>query len=95
MTILVTGGSGFIGSNFIIQWLGNSSEKIINLDKITYAAQLDNLSKIKNHTSYEFVKGDIGDKTLINNILEEKKPRAIINFAAETHVDRSIVNPEE
>ena len=95
MTLLVTGGSGFIGSNFIIERLKNSSENIINLDKLTYAAKLNNLSKIKDLKTYKFVKGDIGDKELIDTILKEENPRAIINFAAETHVDRSIVNPEE
>lgn len=94
MKLLVTGGAGFIGSNFIRHILSQyPNYKIINLDKLTYAGNIDNLSDIEKNKNYTFVKGDIADKELVEQILSEK-PDAIINFAAETHVDRSIYNPE-
>ncbi len=95
MTILVTGGAGFIGSNFILNWLGSRSEKIVNLDKLTYAGNLENLSDVANCEQYEFIRGDIQDSALVKGILEDENVRAIVNFAAESHVDRSILNPGE
>ena len=95
MTIIVTGGAGFIGSNFIINWLTENNESIVNLDLLTYAGNLDNLSKFTNDSRLLFIKGDIGDKNLVSEILKKFKPRAIINFAAESHVDRSITGPEQ
>jgi dTDP-glucose 4,6-dehydratase len=95
MTILVTGGAGFIGSNFIHDWLENTQERVINLDKLTYAGNLQSLATVANDPRYRFVKGDIGDRALLERIFAEEKPRAIINFAAESHVDRSIHGPGE
>ena len=94
MTILVTGGAGFIGSNFILNWFSHSNEPIINLDKLTYAANLKNLESIQSRSEYTFIEGDIANKTMVATLLQEYQPRAIINFAAETHVDRSIQDPE-
>jgi len=95
MTILVTGGAGFIGSNFVIDWVANTTEPVINLDKLTYAGNLENLAEIQDNPLHTFVHGDIGDADLLNRLLKEHKPRAIINFAAESHVDRSISGPED
>ncbi|MBP6985348.1 MAG: dTDP-glucose 4,6-dehydratase [Alphaproteobacteria bacterium] len=95
MTILVTGGAGFIGSNFILDWFAIHKEPVINLDKLTYAGNLNNLSSLKNIGIYTFVCGDIADASLIRQLLQAHKPRAIINFAAESHVDRSIASPED
>lgn len=95
MTILVTGGAGFIGANFVLDWLARSDEKVINLDKLTYAGNLENLSSLKGDQRHIFVHGDIGDSELIQRLLAEHQPRAIINFAAESHVDRSIHGPED
>lgn len=94
--ILVTGGAGFIGSNFILEWLEKSSDDsiIINLDLLTYAGNLQNLSSICSNPRYKFVKGDIGDHDLVSSIFDEYKPKAVINFAAESHVDRSIEDPQ-
>jgi len=94
MTILVTGGAGFIGSNFVINWLSNHHEAVINLDKLTYAGNSNNLASLRGNERHVFVKGDIGDSVLIEKILHTHRPRAIINFAAESHVDRSINEPE-
>jgi dTDP-glucose 4,6-dehydratase len=94
MTILVTGGAGFIGSNFIIDWLSVHHETVINLDNLTYAGNLNNLSSLEGNESHIFVKGDIGNSTLITKLLHTHKPRAVLNFAAESHVDRSIHEPE-
>lgn len=93
--ILVTGGAGFIGSNFIIDWLENSAEPVLNLDKLTYAGNLNNLATLKGDQRHVFVKGDIGDRILVARLLREHRPRAVVNFAAETHVDRSIRSPDE
>lgn len=94
-TILVTGGAGFIGSNFVLDWINAGFGSVINLDKLTYAGNLENLVGIKSKTEHTFVHGDIGDRALIAKLLAEHKPRAVINFAAESHVDRSIHGPEE
>lgn len=94
MTILVTGGAGFIGSNFLIDWLSDTSENIVNLDCLTYAGNLSNLESIKGDPRHHFVKGNIGDSSLVHQLLATHKPRAVINFAAESHVDRSIHGPE-
>jgi len=95
MTILITGGAGFIGSNFAIDWLASSDERIVNLDKLTYAGNLENLQSLEGDDRHQFVHGDIGDAELVGRLLQEHQPRAIINFAAESHVDRSIEGPEE
>ena len=92
--ILVTGGAGFIGTNFILDWLTQSDEEIINLDNLTYAGNLENLAPLKDDKRHIFIKGDICDSTLIISLLTKYKPRAIINLAAESHVDRSITEPE-
>lgn len=92
--ILVTGGAGFIGSNFILNWLAHSAEPVVNLDKLTYAGNLQNLATLDADPRYIFVHGDIGDKTLVGETLTRYRPRALINFAAESHVDRSIDGPQ-
>ncbi|MGC2170898.1 MAG: dTDP-glucose 4,6-dehydratase [Candidatus Sulfotelmatobacter sp.] len=94
-TILVTGGAGFIGSNFILQRLQRDPAWVVNLDKLTYAGNLHNLEAIANHSRYEFVHGDIADRGLVHGLLERRKPRAIVHFAAESHVDRSIRGPDD
>lgn len=93
--IFVTGGAGFIGSNFVLDWLEKLDESVINLDKLTYAGNLDNLTSLTNDNRHIFVKGDIGDFKLVSQLLAEHKPRAVLNFAAESHVDRSIHGPED
>ena len=94
--ILVTGGAGFIGSNFVLDWLKESSaEGIVNLDKLTYAGNLATLDSLKTDLRHIFIHGDIGDKELVTKLLKEHQPRAIVNFAAESHVDRSIHGPAE
>jgi dTDP-glucose 4,6-dehydratase len=96
MTILVTGGAGFIGSNFVLDWLANPhAEPVVNLDKLTYAGNLANLEAVQNDTRHHFVQGDIGDVVLIEKLLREHPIRAVVNFAAESHVDRSIHGPGE
>jgi dTDP-glucose 4,6-dehydratase len=93
-TILVTGGAGFIGSNFILRCLGRESDAVVNLDKLTYAGNLRNLATIAHDQRYEFVEGDIADHTLMRSLLDRRQPHAIVHFAAESHVDRSILGPE-
>lgn len=93
--ILVTGGAGFIGSNFVLDWLATMDEPVINLDKLTYAGNLDNLKTVADHKHHIFVRGDIGDVALVKRLLDEHQPRAVVNFAAESHVDRSIHGPED
>jgi dTDP-glucose 4,6-dehydratase len=93
--ILVTGGAGFIGANFVLDFLAGSNEAVINLDKLTYAGNLDNLASLQGNNNHIFVQGDIGDAGLVTKLLAEHQPRAVINFAAESHVDRSIVGPGE
>lgn len=93
--ILVTGGAGFIGANFILDWLRESDESVINLDKLTYAGNLENFFELAGDPRYAFVHGDIGNKALVEGLLLKHRPRAIINFAAESHVDRSIHGPGE
>ncbi|NLY65212.1 MAG: dTDP-glucose 4,6-dehydratase [Alcaligenaceae bacterium] len=95
MTILVTGGAGFIGSNFILNWFEHSNEVIVNIDKLTYAGNLQTLLSLERHPQYHFVQADIKDSKLISRLLSQYRPRAVINFAAETHVDRSIHGPED
>jgi dTDP-glucose 4,6-dehydratase len=93
--ILVTGGAGFIGSNFVLDWLGESSGSVINLDLLTYAGNLENLKTLDGDSRHVFVKGDIADSSLVAKLLQEFRPDAIVNFAAESHVDRSILGPED
>jgi len=92
-SILVTGGAGFIGSNFVRQWIAEEQAPLVNLDKLTYAGNLDSLALVADDPRYTFVEGDIGDGPLVSRLLEEHRPRAVINFAAESHVDRSIDGP--
>lgn len=94
--ILVTGGAGFIGSNFVLDWLANpAAESIINLDKLTYAGNLASLDSLKDDSRHNFMSGDISDQALVTRLLNDYQPRAIVNFAAESHVDRSIYGPAE
>jgi dTDP-glucose 4,6-dehydratase len=93
-SILVTGGAGFIGSNFILRAMQENGPSVINLDKLTYAGNLHNLSSVAKDKRYEFVNGDIADRELVRGLLGRRKPRAIVHFAAESHVDRSIHGPE-
>jgi len=93
--ILVTGGAGFIGSNFVLDWIQAGLGNVVNLDKLTYAGNLENLADIQGDPNHVFVHGDIGDRELVRKLLAEHRPRAILNFAAESHVDRSIHGPED
>jgi len=93
MTVLITGGAGFIGANFVLDWVAQTDEKIVNLDKLTYAGNLESLASLKNNPQHVFVQGDIGDAALLPKLLSEHQPRAVLNFAAESHVDRSIHGP--
>jgi dTDP-glucose 4,6-dehydratase len=91
--ILVTGGAGFIGSNFVLDWLEQSQEAVINLDALTYAGNLENLAALQHDPRHVFVRGDICDRALVDRLLAEHRPRAVVHFAAESHVDRSIHGP--
>jgi len=93
--ILVTGGAGFIGANFVLDWLAQSDEPVINLDKLTYAGNPETLKSLHGDTRHTLVQGDIGDAALVTRLLTEHRPRAVVNFAAESHVDRSIHGPGE
>jgi dTDP-glucose 4,6-dehydratase len=95
MTVLVTGGAGFIGSNFVLDWIGLNNEPIINLDNLTYAGNLQNLESLASDERHVFIKGDIADYDLVLRLLTKRQVRAIINFAAESHVDRSIHGPDD
>jgi dTDP-glucose 4,6-dehydratase len=95
MTILVTGGAGFIGSNFVHAWLRSCAEPVVNLDKLTYAGNPDNLRALAGDTRHTFVQGDIDDTALVASLLHRYRPRAVVNLAAESHVDRSIHGPED
>jgi dTDP-glucose 4,6-dehydratase len=94
-SILVTGGAGFIGSNFVLDWITGEVDSVVNLDKLTYAGNLQNLASLEGNPRHLFVRGDIGDAELVAKLLAEHQPRAIVNFAAESHVDRSIHGPAE
>ena len=91
--ILVTGGAGFIGSNFVLDWLAGSDEGVVNVDKLTYAGNLQNLAEVSANPSHVFVQADIGDSAVLTELLAKYQPRAVVNFAAESHVDRSITGP--
>jgi len=93
--ILITGGAGFIGANFVLDWLENFDEPVVNLDKLTYAGNLESLDSVNKDTRHHFIRGDIGDTGLLTQILTRHQPRAVVNFAAESHVDRSIHGPED
>ncbi|MES2188876.1 MAG: dTDP-glucose 4,6-dehydratase [Pseudomonadota bacterium] len=93
--LLVTGGAGFIGANFVLDWFSQSDEPVVNLDKLTYAGNLHTLASLDGNLQHAFVKGDIGDLALVAELLRTHNPRAIVNFAAESHVDRSIHGPED
>ena len=94
MTILVTGGAGFIGANFVLDWVSQSGETLVNLDKLTYAGNLQSLASLQGNPQHVFVQGDIADGALVQKLLAEHRPRAVLNFAAESHVDRSIHGPQ-
>lgn len=91
--ILVTGGAGFIGANFVLDWIAETGEPVLNLDALTYAGNLESLKSLQGDARHVFVKGDIGDRALLDRLLAEHRPRAVVHFAAESHVDRSIHGP--
>jgi dTDP-glucose 4,6-dehydratase len=93
--IFVTGGAGFIGANFVLDWLAASDEPVVNVDKLTYAGNLENLTSLQGDARHVFVQSDISDSAVISALLQQHQPRAVINFAAESHVDRSIHGPED
>jgi dTDP-glucose 4,6-dehydratase len=93
--ILVTGGAGFIGSNFVLQWLAHEPARVVNLDKLTYAGNPRNLDSVAQHPGYRFEQGDIVDRDRVSRLLQSERPRAIVHFAAESHVDRSIHGPDD
>ena len=91
--ILVTGGAGFIGSNFVLDWRGSQDEALLNLDALTYAGNRENLASLEGDAGHVFVQGDITDRALVESLLAQHRPRAVVHFAAESHVDRSIHGP--
>ena len=93
--ILVTGGAGFIGANFVLDWLASVGEPVVNLDKLTYAGNLENLASLQGDPRHVFVQADIADSERVRDLLVQHQPRAVVNFAAESHVDRSIHGPED
>ena len=93
--ILVTGGAGFIGSNFVLQWVAHEAARVVNLDKLTYAGNPQNLESVAENPRYHFEQGDIVDRQLVARLLQREQPRAIVHFAAESHVDRSIHGPDD
>ena len=93
--VFITGAAGFIGSNFVLDWLANGAEPVVSLDKLTYAGNLENLAALNGDPRHVFMQGDIGDQALLERLLAEHRPRAVLNFAAESHVDRSIHGPGE
>ncbi len=93
--MLVTGGAGFIGSNFVLDWIASEHDRVVNLDKLTYAGNLQNLESLDGNPRHVFVRGDIADSALVDELLTQHQPRAVVNFAAESHVDRSIHGPGE
>ncbi|MBB4866402.1 dTDP-glucose 4,6-dehydratase [Pseudomonas nitritireducens] len=95
MSILVTGSAGFIGANFVLDWLAHHDEPVVSFDKLTYAGNRQNLESLESDPRHSFVVGDIGDSTLVSELLLQHRPRAVLHFAAESHVDRSIEGPEE
>src|SRR5579872_6196873 len=92
---LVTGGAGFIGSNFVLRWLASGKGPLVNLDKLTYAGNLGSLETVSTDPQHKFVQGDICDRELVANLLAKHRPKAIVHFAAESHVDRSIHGPDD
>ena len=94
-SIIVTGGAGFIGSNFILQWIAQESARVVNLDCLTYAGNAANLASLSGNARHEFVHGDINDRSLVKELLRRHRPAAVVHFAAESHVDRSILGPDE
>src|SRR5471030_1962755 len=94
-TILITSGSGFIGANFILRTIERETVAVVNLDKLTYAGNPSNLGRIAGNLRYEFAHGDIADRSLVRHLLERVQPRAVVHFAAESHVDRSIRGPDD
>src|SRR6185295_16692340 len=93
--LLVTGGAGFIGANFVLSTIAETGEGVVTLDKLTYAGNRANLAPLEGDTRHAFVQGDICDRALVRRLLAEKRPRALVHFAAESHVDRSIEGPAE
>src|SRR4030081_476434 len=93
--ILVTGGAGFIGSNFVLQWIAEETSRVLIFDKLTYAGNLHNLESVESHPRYRFQQGDILDRDLVRSLLVRERPRAVVHFAAESHVDRSIHGPDD
>jgi dTDP-glucose 4,6-dehydratase len=94
-TILVTGGAGFIGSNFVLDWLRHEQDRVVNLDRLTYAGNLQNLAEVLDHPGHTLVTGNVCDSGLLKELFQKHRPRAVVHFAAESHVDRSIFGPEE